>query len=290
MSICGRAVASVQPSRWWPPAPSSGSGGTPCSVSTFSTQSRCSWLIISSSWPSRSSAFTPSGSCDLGRHDEVDAVGLAVDVLVDPLQLDLELLGREVQGAEDAHPAGPADRGDDVAAVAEGEDREFQAEVAGELCAHRPIVGSRGPHLQHVLGSRYGPAGARTARGDDRNPSRRDRRAQGAAPRGRDGARGRGRLRRGADARRRGPGRGRARARCTGTTRRRTNCCSRRWRNRPRRCASGSCSVRRRGDTPAAARLRRVEARVARARALRRSSPRRCSPRCRRRRTATRAR
>ena len=65
MSICGRAVASVQPSRWCPPFESSGSGGTPCSASTFSTQSRCSWLIIFSSWPSSVVGVTPSGSSTL---------------------------------------------------------------------------------------------------------------------------------------------------------------------------------------------------------------------------------
>ncbi len=96
---------------------------------------------------------------DLGRHDEVDAVGLAVDVLVDPLQLDFELLGREVQRPEDAHAPGPAHRGDDVATMTEREDREFQAQVAGELSAHFPHRNEPDtPHLQRVLGSRYGPA------------------------------------------------------------------------------------------------------------------------------------
>ena len=156
MSICGRAVASVQPSRWCACFASSGSGGTSCSASTFSTKSRCSWrdhlleLALEVFGARR-----PSGSSHLGRHHEVDAVRLAVDVLVDPLQLDLELFGREVQRAEHAHAAGPADRGDHVAAVAEREDREFEAEVAGELRAHAGMVGTGSANLQHVLRSRY---------------------------------------------------------------------------------------------------------------------------------------
>ena len=55
----------------------------------------------------------------LGRHvgvhalvlvgdDDVDAVGVVADVLVDPVQLDLELLGREADGAEHAEAAGLA--------------------------------------------------------------------------------------------------------------------------------------------------------------------------------------
>ena len=73
----------------------------------------------------------------VGRHDEVDAVRLAVDVVVDPVQLDLELLGGEREGAEDAEAAGAADRGDDVAAVREREDRELDAELVTDGCAHR---------------------------------------------------------------------------------------------------------------------------------------------------------
>ena len=138
MSSCGRAVASVQPSRWWPRSTSSGSGGTSCSASTFSTQSRCSWRDHLLELALEVVGVDALGQLDLGRHDEVDAVGLAVDVLVDPLQLDLELVGREVERAEHAHAAGPAHRGDDVAAVAEREDRELEAQVPGELGAHAP--------------------------------------------------------------------------------------------------------------------------------------------------------
>ena len=64
-----------------------------------------------------------------GGHDNVDAVGLAVDVLVDPGELDLELVGGEGEGAEDAEAAGLGDGGDDVAAVGEGEDGEFDVQI-----------------------------------------------------------------------------------------------------------------------------------------------------------------
>ena len=66
------------------------------------------------------------------RHHDVDAVRLAVDVLVDPVELDLELLGRERERAEHAHPAGVGHRGDDVAAVAEGEDGQVDPEHVAE--------------------------------------------------------------------------------------------------------------------------------------------------------------
>ena len=52
------------------------------------------------------------------------------------LQLDLELLGREADRAEHAEAARLRDRGDDVAAVGEGEDRELDAEAVAELGVH----------------------------------------------------------------------------------------------------------------------------------------------------------
>ena len=74
----------------------------------------------------------------LGRDHEVDAVRPVAHVLVEPRQLDLELLGREPDGAEHAEPTGLGHRGDDVAAVREGVDRELDAEAFGELGAHPP--------------------------------------------------------------------------------------------------------------------------------------------------------
>ena len=72
----------------------------------------------------------------LHRHHDVDAVRLAADVLVDPLQLELELVRREGERAEHAHAAGVRHRGDDVAAVREGKDRELDAEHLGETVLH----------------------------------------------------------------------------------------------------------------------------------------------------------
>jgi hypothetical protein len=61
---------------------------------------------------------------------------VVADVLVDPRQLDLELLGAEADGAEHAEAAGLAHRDDDVAAVREGEDGELDAELVADGGAH----------------------------------------------------------------------------------------------------------------------------------------------------------
>ena len=76
----------------------------------------------------------------LGRHDEVDAVGPVADLVLDPGEVDLELLGRVGHRAEHAEPAGLRDGGDDVAAVGEGEDRELDVEQVGDGGAHRSPV------------------------------------------------------------------------------------------------------------------------------------------------------
>ena len=81
------------------------------------------------------------------RHGEVDAVGLAADVVVDPGELDLELVGAEGEGAEHAVATGPAHLGDDVAAVGEGEERELDAEAVTDLGAH---VGQRNENVFHL--------------------------------------------------------------------------------------------------------------------------------------------
>jgi hypothetical protein len=76
--------------------------------------------------------------------DDVDGVGVVADVLVDPLALDLELLGREPDGTEHAEATGLAHGDDDVAAMREGEDRELDAEVVADGRAH-------GSRLERVL-------------------------------------------------------------------------------------------------------------------------------------------
>ena len=75
------------------------------------------------------------------RHHGVDAVRHCRHVLVDPVELDLELLGAEADRAEHAETSGLAHRGDDVAAVREGEDRVLDPEQ----------VAQGGSHLQSLL-------------------------------------------------------------------------------------------------------------------------------------------
>src|SRR3954447_10480549 len=72
------------------------------------------------------------GELVLGNED-VDAVRLAVDVVVDPGELHLERLRREARATEDTEAACPAHRSDHVATVAEGEQREVDTD---ELTHH----------------------------------------------------------------------------------------------------------------------------------------------------------
>ena len=70
------------------------------------------------------------------RHGEVDTVGTTVDVLVDPVQFDLELLGAEGQRTEHTEPTGIGDRCHDIATVGEGEDGELNPQTLRDRCAH----------------------------------------------------------------------------------------------------------------------------------------------------------
>src|SRR5581483_10121097 len=81
--------------------------------------------------------------------EDVDAVRPSAHRLVDPAQLDVELVRGEGGGAEDAEAAGPADGGDHVAAVAEGEDGVLDVEQVADGGAHDPN-GRRPPELQSV--------------------------------------------------------------------------------------------------------------------------------------------
>src|SRR4051812_20018921 len=62
------------------------------------------------------------------RHEDVDAVRLALDMVVDPAQLRLERFRRERAAAQHTETTGPADRGDDVAAMAEREEGEVDTD------------------------------------------------------------------------------------------------------------------------------------------------------------------
>ena len=73
---------------------------------------------------------------DARRDDQIDAVGLSVDVIIDPLQLHLEALRRMADGTEDAEAAGFADRSDHVSTMAEGKERKLDAELLTEFRFH----------------------------------------------------------------------------------------------------------------------------------------------------------
>jgi hypothetical protein len=71
-----------------------------------------------------------SGVDDARRHDDVDAVGPAFDVLIDPGERGLQLIDGEGDRAEDAHAAGLADFDDDFLAPREREDGVLDAKVS----------------------------------------------------------------------------------------------------------------------------------------------------------------
>ncbi len=68
--------------------------------------------------------------------EQVYAVGLALDLLVDPGEVDFERARAVGGGAEDAEAAGVGDGRHDVAAVTEGEDREFDPEAVADFGVH----------------------------------------------------------------------------------------------------------------------------------------------------------
>ena len=61
------------------------------------------------------------------RNQNVDAVGFAIDVIVDPFQFFFQGLGAESRAAQYTETAGAANGCYHVAAVAEGKQREFRA-------------------------------------------------------------------------------------------------------------------------------------------------------------------
>ncbi len=70
------------------------------------------------------------------RDHDVDAVGMVADVLIDPVELDLELLRSEADGAKHPEAARFAYRDDDIAAVCEREDRKLDAELVADGSVH----------------------------------------------------------------------------------------------------------------------------------------------------------
>jgi hypothetical protein len=72
----------------------------------------------------------------LAGDDDIDAVGLVSDVVVDPFELDFELVGGEADGAQHTEAAGAADCRHHVAAVAEGKDGELDPQLVAEFSTH----------------------------------------------------------------------------------------------------------------------------------------------------------
>ena len=62
-----------------------------------------------------------------GRDDDVHAIGLAANVIIDPAQLLFELVGAKRDTPQHPESAGVGHRGHNVATMTEGEQREFDA-------------------------------------------------------------------------------------------------------------------------------------------------------------------
>ena len=75
-----------------------------------------------------------------GRHQQVYAVGVSVDVVVNPAQFDVEGLRGVTHATEHAESAGVADRRDYVTAVTEGEQREVDVEHRTDFVVHYPLT------------------------------------------------------------------------------------------------------------------------------------------------------
>ena len=76
---------------------------------------------------------------------------MVTDVLVDPVQLDLELLRGEADRAEHAEATRLAHGDDDVTAVGEREDRELDVELVADGGVHACSSGGAVAELKRVL-------------------------------------------------------------------------------------------------------------------------------------------
>jgi hypothetical protein len=72
----------------------------------------------------------------LARDHHIDAVGPVADVLVDPGQLDLQLLGREPHGTEHAETTRLAHGRDHVPAMGESKDRKLDTKLVTKRRVH----------------------------------------------------------------------------------------------------------------------------------------------------------
>ena len=82
----------------------------------------------------RESAVGTTG--EAGRDDHVHAVGLVADLGLDPFQVDLEALRRVGHRSQHSHATGFGHRGHYVAAVAEGDNGELDAQHFGDPGPH----------------------------------------------------------------------------------------------------------------------------------------------------------
>ena len=87
------------------------------------------------------------GALELEGDQRVDPVATPSDMIVDPFQLHIELVGAERRGPEHTEAAGIHHGGDDVPAVTEGDDRKFTAQHVAQLRTHRiPLDGLPSVH------------------------------------------------------------------------------------------------------------------------------------------------
>ena len=133
--------------------------GTPCTRARFSCSiTTCSrWRSLRSGTPYRSKEVLDEllvlgreagrrrdvGVKSLGQ-EEVQPVAGASDITVQPVELGLQLARSEPGRAEDTQPSGVRHRGDEVATVAEGEDRVFESDRSRDVRLHGALLGDGG--------------------------------------------------------------------------------------------------------------------------------------------------
>ena len=107
ISTCGVAVASVQPSSFSELSSLSSGIGTPWSVEELAGEVEVALRHhVLEHLGELVARHVRVHALVLVRDHDVDAVRPVADVLVDPVELDLELLGAEADRAEHAEPAG----------------------------------------------------------------------------------------------------------------------------------------------------------------------------------------